>query len=394
MAILCAIVMVIGFLVSRAALSISMMVLGGYLLLAVHPKEWLKQKWWWTGVAWLAFLAISWFWSEDKSYWGKRIEVKLPILLLPLAFAFLPAFSKKQIRIYTAIVAVILLGSIVYSIQYFINRPDFYTEQYGISKVLPTLVKNDHIRYSSFLVMFVVWCFSCWPYFTKALKWLLGIAISLIVVYLHFLAAKTGLLMLYVFLITFLGYVFFTKSKVLGLSVLAVLTFAIIGAYKYVPTFHSKVHYVLYSYQQFKEGDRTGNYSDIGRLVSYDVSGKVIKNNVLLGVGAGDVLDEMGQQYQLSYPDIPEGQQLVPHNQFLIIAVATGLLGLILFSIWVFYPFFEKSSNRRSHFFLRTTWLVLLIPLMTDPTLEIQFGIFVYLFSLLWQRHVTLHEPV
>src|SRR5690348_10971879 len=102
--------MVIGFLASPAILSISMMIYGVNGLWGVHPRRWIKDKWWLLGVAWVAFYAISYFWSENKASWGISVQVKLPFLLLPLAFAYTPRFSAKQIRILTLWIGLILLA--------------------------------------------------------------------------------------------------------------------------------------------------------------------------------------------------------------------------------------------------------------------------------------------
>src|SRR5690606_26487906 len=90
------IAMVVSFFFSRAALSMTVMLCGFLGLLGVHPRHWLKQTWWLLGAAWVFFFFISGFWSHDMDYWQTRCEVKLPILLLPLAFAFVPAFSHRR----------------------------------------------------------------------------------------------------------------------------------------------------------------------------------------------------------------------------------------------------------------------------------------------------------
>ena len=77
-------VMLLGFFVSRALLSVGMMLFGLNGLIGVHPKQWLKQKWWLLGVLWVGMYLLSYFWSGDIGYWHTRCEVKLPILLLPL----------------------------------------------------------------------------------------------------------------------------------------------------------------------------------------------------------------------------------------------------------------------------------------------------------------------
>ena len=43
--------------------------------------------------------ALSFFWSTDEGYWLERTRVRLPFLVLPWAFANLPALSGRQLRL-------------------------------------------------------------------------------------------------------------------------------------------------------------------------------------------------------------------------------------------------------------------------------------------------------
>ena len=49
-------------------------------------------------------------------------------------------------------------------------------------------------------------------------------------------------------------------------------------------------------------------------------------------------------------------------------------------------PLFEIRKDRQGFFFF-TVWLILFIQLMIEPVLEVQFGVFVYLFFLIMQKH-------
>ena len=130
----------------------------------------------------------------------------------------------------------------------------------------------------------------------------------------------------------------------------------------------------------------------MGRLISYDIALKLTKENMAYGTGMGDVLDEMKKGYDRWYPQVLDHQRLVPHNQFMLVALGLGIVGLLVFCIWVCVPLGRLKQNREGFFFF-ITWLVLLIPLMVEPMLEVQYGVFVYLFFLLLHRHVLMAAP-
>lgn len=386
-AIACALAMLAGFLMSRALLSVATVAFGVNALLGVHPREWLKNKWWLIGVAWVGIYFISGLWSDNIPQWNERMSVKLPVLLLPLAFGLLPAFSPRQLTMFTVGGAVLFLGSVGYSVYFLVADPAYYIEQYRFSKVLPTLAGHDYIRYSLSIALFIIWCF----YISRSLvtpiaRWLIYITMLLLFIYIHIVAVKTGILVLYLFFFCHAIYVAFNRNAILGISIIVVMAFSAFGAYKYVPTFEQKVNYFRYSWKVFEHGNFDSDYSDIGRLISYDISMKLIPEYPIAGTGIGDLHDVMREGYRKWYPKVPEFQQLKPHNQFLIVALGCGIPAFIIFLIWIVYPLRWVRNNRHG-FFVFTIWLVMLVPLMVEPFLELQFGVYVYLFFMLWMVH-------
>ncbi|RYZ52913.1 MAG: O-antigen ligase domain-containing protein [Sphingobacteriales bacterium] len=385
--------MLAGFFVSRAVLSLSMMLFGLNALIGVHPKEWFKNRWWLLGMLWVGIYAVSWFWSNDASYWNTRLQVKLPILLLPLAYAFIPVLNYRQLKIFTVAVLIMMLGGAAYSLSFLVSDPEFYIRGYKYSHVLPTIPENDHIRFSLTVTGSVIWAVFFYPQVRE--RWLKVFIILASVVcslYLHILAARTGLLAWYLFIAGWTVYLALRrKTRKLGLSLIVFFSIATLLAFSFVPTLRERIGYFKYTLEVFGKGERTGLYSDMGRVISFDIAARLIMKNPLKGVGAGNILDSMKGGYDRWYPDVVDEQRLIPHNQFLTVGVATGIPGLLLFIAWVFYPLFLIRRNREGFFFF-ITWAVMLVPLMVEPVLEVQYGVFVYLFFLLWQYQAMIRR--
>jgi len=389
---ICIVGMVAGFLVSRVLLSASTFILGCTALYNVDPRRWFKDKWWLLGVVWVSFYAISSLWSDNTGFWNIHFNVKLPILLLPLAFTFLPSFSDRQLRIYTVCTGILLLLGAGYSAMFLVNHMDFYMEQYRTSKVLPTPAEDDHIRFSISIACYIIWGVYIWPRLnTRSIKIIIACILVLLTVYLHVLAAKSGIISLYIFIIA-LGFYFLmikkVKTALAGIIIVIVLFFT---ALKTIPTFSQRIGYISYTYIVFERGDRSGKYGDIGRLISYKIALKKIIEHPWTGVGTGDMMNVMREGYKKWYPQIKEEDQLLPHNQLMDVALGCGMPVAAIFSIWLFYPLVWIRKNRDG-FFMFVIWLVFLVNLMIEPFLEVQFGVFVYLFFMLWQR-ATLKKP-
>lgn len=112
-------------------------------------------------------------------------------------------------------------------------------------------------------------------------------------------------------------------------------------------------------------------YSSIGqRIAFYQEYLPLVRNNLWIGVGTGDLIQAGTPLFEDQPFNIPFHK---PHNQLLETAVKFGLLGLLFFlSMWYFslrnvYPGFRKLAYLFN--------LLLFISMMADSTLGTQAGI-------------------
>ena len=175
----------------------------------------------------------------------------------------------------------------------------------------------------------------------------------------------------------------------LGVAIIFLLIVSSAMAIKYIPTLEKRVWYMRHTYELYTSGKAQSGYSDMGRLISYSIASKLIANNAIIGVGAGDILFEMNKGYDRWQPDVPQEYRLIPHNQFMIVCLGCGVLTLLVFILWVFWPLvWIRKSPKGFHLFI--IWISLFLAMMVEPMLEVQFGVFVYLFFLLWSKHTAV----
>ncbi|MFN7115664.1 MAG: hypothetical protein ACK4TA_02635, partial [Saprospiraceae bacterium] len=163
---LCAL-FVLALIYSRFLLSVSMFGLAilGLLDLYKTGKGWrirfnpgllqnINQPVYWVITLFFLIVFISGWQTEDWGYWLGRLRIKLPFLILPIAFLGLPVFSQRQ---YFGLIYFMLIALFVTCIGVGINyllHFEVITESIKHGKSIPT--PANHIRFSLLLTLGVL----------------------------------------------------------------------------------------------------------------------------------------------------------------------------------------------------------------------------------------------
>lgn len=402
-AVACCIGMMAGLFFSRALLSISMLVMFAN---ALHPGT-LRQNWnLWRkspfallSFAFFGTYLISGLWSDNEGFWLASTVNKLPFAILPFAFLPAPLHRAKYQRILILGLALMQLLVIGHSLFEFGLHADYYLQGYHISRPLPTTRYGDHIRFSLSLVISVLmlsFLLTDGDRNEKPLSrpWRLFAigCMVLFILYIHILAAKTGIACLYLVAIVYILSKLFRQHKVKAILLASGVALLPVAAYYVLPTFKTKTDYVFYEIERYRESGRYDyTLSDAGRMITYELGTESIRAQPLLGVGAGDIMDEMRSAYHRSYPEVAADQQYGPINQFMFTALCVGVpLSLVLLAL-VLVPLFLRVEKR---VYLVATSLVMLVSTMVEAMLELQFGVFTYLFFILFWIAVLRKKEV
>lgn len=130
--------------------------------------------------------------------------------------------------------------------------------------------------------------------------------------------------------------------------------------------------YELDNYQKFgyAEGFSLGM-----RLEYWKTAWKIIKKNFWVGVGSGDVQLAFDLQYEIDDSSLSMKNRRRAHNQFLTIWISLGIMGLIYFLVYLFYPL-TKAHNE----FYPIFFCIAFLSFFTEDTLETQAGVTFFAF--------------
>lgn len=304
-----------------------------------------KQPAFWglTLVFWI--IVLGYLNSENLSYWLSRVRLRLPFLALPVVFFLFPWNKNEKDKLILFSIGLIFLVSSGVVINYIFNYESM-SQLIKTGSSIPVPMK-DHVRYAQ-LEAFVFLGSIYWLINNQEKAWVKNtvfILSSLIFIYLHILAVRTGILIAYAGLVCF--FLLYLKKLNLKQIILIISTAVIIPfiAIKTIPTLKSKIDYASWEWSMFINGHHLNN-SDSGRWISYEVGLEYFKSNPLFGIGPGDLEDEMIKTYHDKYPDVKVRKQ--PHNQFLHTLACSGILGLITFLLAFCIPLINafKTNNK------------------------------------------------
>jgi O-antigen ligase len=379
------VLMLICLFVSRAFLSASMMV---FLVLSlVHKNIGLQlrsfiQNNYLVSISILFFLPfITIFWSADKQEWVDIIRIKAPLVFFPLAFAGTWQLSAKQWKNISYIFLLLLAIAVSWSLAKYFSDITALNEAYLRSKTIITPLEDDHVRFSwlcAFAVMLCLLLIQKQQGY-KALLWLLAFFFT---VYLHILSARMGLFSLYLFLILYAGWLLVKrKDRKLSIALLAAIILLPAISWFIFPTFRNRIQYFLYDISLVKNASYVSGSNDGARIQSLKAGWEVVKENPL-GVGAGDLKQAVFHWYDLHVPAMSAGEKFLPCSEWLIYGGFAGWPGILVLIFVMAIPFiFRKIQNRVYWIGLNA---MVAFSFGMDMTIEAQFGVFIYVFIVLW----------
>lgn len=288
---------------------------------------------------------------------------------LLLFFLRLDDVQKKQV-VACWIVAVFI--SLLYPLAWYVFHFKETVSRYEHGQTLPVLMNDDHVRYGIFISSGLIPLLHR-SFFRKKTKILLATIIALAIV---FLSVRTAWVALFILLLVYLPGFFKWQRSVAALFVFAAF---VLLAYKMIPTVNQKVNYTIYDWQHYDAQKYLPDFSDGTRRSVNTVAWQAITHYHKTNIGWNKVPVVLQEVFRQQYPEASLKYGW-PFNQFLFWWMGAGLLGCLLFSLWLFSPalFFFKEKNKAAF-----GWtLVIAASCMVECTLNMQYGVFLHAWAM------------
>ncbi len=316
---------------------------------------------------------FSLIYSTDKLYGLHKLK-NVSLLVLIIVSLWKSDYIFDNFQSFLNIFLVMVFCSTLWTLYHSMFLWKELSEIYRVGQVLPTTI--PYIRFSLILAFS---CHICLYLFIKSksqkqLRILYSTLFIFFFTVIHILAIRSGILGFYLAsIVTFALWGIQNKRKLLSLSIVSVFFLLSFIAYKTIPSLNSKVGYTIHNLNISQQNTSdAANYSDPVRITSMKLGLHLIKNNLLFGVGVGDIKKEMDALYITEYPNYPPERYVEPLNQFLYSFATAGLLSFLTLVLTCTYllVFFARKKN----YLMLSFNIILISSFLTECTLEMQYG--------------------
>ncbi len=388
--------MLLSLCLSPAGMSIGTgLLLAGALWAAWEKRHAMSmQHGWIVGcfAAYFLWIVLTIFWTEDRSLYASDVRIKLPFLLLPLAFALIPAFSQKQkLGLWISFCLSQLLIALL-SIAGYMQNMESSIEQVKKNGSLEIVGQTNHIYFGVSLALACLVGFHIYlnhkDYFPKIYRKFALVFVILAALCLHSLTSRTGLVAFYGgFFVYLMRYILKRGQWKWGLGILALLVLLPLLSYKLIPSFKYRVDVTLWDLAYSQEEGADLNFQSVGlRLKTWDCSLDLFQKNPLLGVGFGDMGKELFACYEEMKLNADRSKWLESaHNQYLEQLAGGGLPALLLLLLLFLIPF--RQSWKKPDEMMLGFLALMAAGMLTESLLERQLGVNLFLLMyFLWLK--------
>jgi len=143
-------------------------------------------------------------------------------------------------------------------------------------------------------------------------------------------------------------------------------------------SFYAKIYEILWQIDVYRKGGNPSGHSVTQRILYFQAAFGIIRENILFGVGTGDVVNAYKEYYNRSGSSLSNPWRLRAHNQFLTFLLTYGIFGFLWIIISLLYPVFLEGKRR--DYFLLMFLMVGLFSMLNEDTLETHTGISFFAF--------------
>lgn len=328
---------------------------------------------------WCLSQAIIQFSFDYDSETNRKLLLRLPLLLLPLIWCVQPQISRKFLFAIILITGLIHTWIVGASVLHYMAHYHFLNQMVLESKPLPLFSSVYHIEFSLILAVVSLLQLS-FLHFADGIwsRRLMVVSLLVNVVSLHVLSARTGMMAFWLG-VPFLAGIIEFPSWLKGRSKWLILLIPILLLFT-VPSLRNRIINTIEDITAIKQDSNLNDKSLGRRWEAWKVAADVISQEPLTGFGFSGVETAMQSGFEKKNTYLPVTDRIKPHNQFLELALQTGLLTVVLFLLWLVILFIQ--FRRKANYTALAVFIALTVSMFFESYLERQSGVAVFVLAL------------
>ncbi len=307
---------------------------------------------------------------------GFDLEKKLSLIVFPL---FLGRISLTRTQVHYVIFAFVFSCFAMLTYLFAVAGIKLYllnTNKYFLISRLTGPVGIHRVYFSMYLVFAIVASIYLIKNEFYKYRYFLILVILLFSIGIFLMSARMCFLIYLILVARYLYYYFFVEKKIwLGILVVAIAATSI-GTIITNKTMMEKLTQI---YKGLDTGNSKRNTSSANlRVIKWGAAIEVFKNNWSLGTGTGDGNDELVKEYYRRnfYWGIKDKYNA--HNQYFEIALALGVVGLLVWILNLVVPFYWSIKAKK--YLYAEFILIFALCCLTESMLNAQKGVVFYAF--------------
>lgn len=306
--------------------------------------------------------------TTNIQYGLADLQTKLSLLLFPLIFATTNWRPSER----NSVLMTLLIGVVSASLFLVMRACYFYFSQ-GLNYFF--YVDFSFFLHPSYfgLAVNLVILLLLSPQIFKFSIYLKALLLAFLVVIIFLLSSKLALLStVFIFIGFGIHFIVKTGRYKTGTALLLLTIGSTFVLIKSIPELEARIQNTLHTLSA-DNIDKSDSESNAVRVLVWHAAADAFKQNGFLGVGTGDVKDELFKQYEtLGYTGALE-HKLNAHNQFLQTGVALGYIGFAVLLTYFFIPI-VLSWKQKNYLFLAFS-LIVILNCLTESMLEAEAGV-------------------
>ena len=304
------------------------------------------------------------------------IEVKFSLILFPLVFFLSDTFDiekrEKQLLAFVIGTALAMIICVISALYMYLM---FNENNFSYMKLSLFHHPTYFAMYISFSVAVIMYHFFYSEIaINKLLKSLFIILIILFAVFIYMLSSKAGIIIFFIALLAMSLPALFKKNK--RMLVFLILLFAGFQIW-FSLTQNSRFHVMVSSVQNAEKNVTTEESSGV-RVLVYETALDLIKSNYAIGVGTGDIKNELMKEYKVRNMNGAIEKKLNVHNQFLETLLGQGIAGITLLLLLFLIPLINSLHTK--NWLLMTFVIIVALNFIFESMLNTQAGVVFFAF--------------